>query len=787
MRSQPLFLSIATLPRAAVRSRTNQIRWACSHVQNKSYTARERRRALEQARVAAHLELKKEIDARRLSSENVCTVYISIPPFVRKRCGLTNRLARVKTVMERHEILDIASVRRNIAVVLCKLFPELEANGLLRHEDDFDVKVGGRDVSYSDSLTESVKLCEDVGSSLFLEVIPHNLPPEKPPLSDRWRNVREKATRTTEDSSGQFRMVSFFKFTPIADPPLTSSLLKKFWGTLGIVGRIYVAKEGINAQMAVPEETWIDFLDAMNGKWIERGRTVVPDCIMGVFLNEDGIVQRAERPFDALHVRARDKVLSDGLPAALDWDQAGRELSPEEWHDVLKSRPQDAILVDCRNKYETDVGHFEDAEKPNTGTFRDTWQWLENRLKNVKKDTPIMTYCTGGIRCVKVNAYLEQEMGFTNTTRLAGGIVSYARSLEEKGKIEESQFRGINHVFDGRVGRTVTVDELSRCLNCGQPCSVQTDCAYVGCSRPFETRMFIQCPECAAELRGACSKECCAAITKSRPTAEQFAQSGGQEFVSTNPVYRRNKDKNSVYSECFSMDESEILRELRETTENLFPSRSHMLSGPMQGAFLAMLVKLANCTRVLELGTFTGYSAVYMAQALPEHGLLVSCETDEEVLGVAREFVNKSKVISASVDLLNLPAMTVLEKCAKQDSEPFDMVFVDANKGGYKEYYDFMLVNDIVRRGGLMVFDNVLFKGLVARDWQNSKNDMAQNNIMDFSEEEKIMIRSRQRSIRKAHNIARKLHEFNEFVHSDMRSEQVLLPVRDGLLVVRRK
>lgn len=791
MQATPLFLSAAGLPRLATRSHGSRIRWACSSVQSKGTTARERRQAAERARVAAHLQLKQEIDNRRKNIENICNVYVSVPPTLRKLCGLTSRLSKVKSVVELEDVSDVSKVRVHLFSVLRNLFPELETKGLLRHDQDFDIKVRGKAVSNNDSLDDATILGDDAAASLFLEVIPHNLPALKPPLSERWENARKAASLALTNPTSQLRMVSFYKFTPFFNPKRTSEELKKLWKMLGIVGRVYVADEGINAQMGVPEETWSDFVDAMNGSWTERDRFLVPECIVGVFLNEDGSVPRSEQPFDTLHVRPRLKVLADGLPRPLDWSKAGRVLSPEEWHDSLSS-DSDAIVVDCRNEYETDVGSFETAETPKTKTFRDTWGWLQNRLKDVRKDAPIMTYCTGGIRCVKVNAYLEQEMGFTNTSRLGGGIVSYARNLEEKGAIAESKFKGINHVFDGRVGKAVTDDTLSRCLNCGAPSNVQTDCAYVKCDRPFDARMFVQCPDCAAKLKGACSKEChdsIVAVGGESTCGSSLAKEGPvSELETSTPV--ANHERNAEYAQAFSEQESASLRAIREDTDRLFPSRSHMVSGRLQGAFLAMLVKLTGSKRVLELGTFTGYSAMCFASALPSDGVLVSCETDEEVLAVAKRHMGESMVggNTTTVKLLQSTAWELLEEARQStDGAPFDMVFVDANKGDYGNYYDFMLTHDIVRSGGLLVFDNVLFKSLVAKEWQNVETGRADDNIMEFSPKEQEMIRKRQRSIRKAHKIARKLHEFNEFVLRDERTEQVLLPVRDGLLVVRRK
>jgi UPF0176 protein len=110
-------------------------------------------------------------------------------------------------------------------------------------------------------------------------------------------------------------------------------------------------------------------------------------------------------------------------------------MNAQEWHEQLDN--PNAIILDCRNSYESDVGIFQNAIPLQTTFFRESWDALEEKLANVPKDTPIMTYCTGGIRCVKINTYLEQKMGFTNASRLQGGIIRYTKELEELKRTEE--------------------------------------------------------------------------------------------------------------------------------------------------------------------------------------------------------------------------------------------------------------------------------------------------------------------------------------------------------------
>jgi predicted sulfurtransferase len=230
------------------------------------------------------------------------------------------------------------------------------------------------------------------------------------------------------------------------------------------LGRIYVAREGVNAQMSVPTNVLSSFKRCCLsvpelGSHMENGLNIDPVPVPVSEFFEGG-----KAPFKGLHVRERRQIVADALDGPLDWQKAGTDLPPLEWHDRLEKAGKEGgdgpIILDCRNEYETGVGHFVGAEPLNTDTFKDTWGKLRERLEGVPKDREIMAYCTGGIRCVKVGAYLEQEMGFKNVSRLAGGIIAYDRAVQEEreGGVEgmESLFHGTNFVFDGRLGRRIT-------------------------------------------------------------------------------------------------------------------------------------------------------------------------------------------------------------------------------------------------------------------------------------------------------------------------------------------
>jgi predicted sulfurtransferase len=373
------------------------------------------------------------------------------------------------------------------------------------------------------------------------------------PLPSYLQNLSNPADSPT------ITMLSFYAFPPpsvgIHNPEDFAEMLRKLWGKrhFHALGRVYVAHEGVNAQMAVPTNVLQNFIECCNaipelGEYIENGINVDPKPLTrdefataGTAAARDG---KAAPPFTNLHIRVRTKIVADGLNHALDWQSAGYDMPPLEWHAALllakqarqrqqqqqaskqqqgdesntalageqtdKSNQDDCInsntlplIFDCRNGYETSVGRFEGAEPLETENFRETWGVLRNRLKGVPKDAPIMTYCTGGIRCVKVGAYLTQEMGFTNVSRLAGGIIAYDRTLNEKAPNEEPLFKGTNFVFDGRLGRSITEDAMGECITCGSTTSLVSNCLNENCHK-----RMIQCENCRTSFHGTCSNAC---------------------------------------------------------------------------------------------------------------------------------------------------------------------------------------------------------------------------------------------------------------------------------------
>jgi predicted sulfurtransferase/predicted O-methyltransferase YrrM len=725
---------------------------------------------------------------------------------MRARAGLCARLARVKVFVPRAALGDEAGFRRAVRERVVRLFPEVAARGGVGDEGAFSLAVGNVRVEHGDDAAFRREVARFEGGDVYAEMLLRNLPPPPPPVSER-RLAARAAAREALEAGADWRMVSFYAFRPMVNPELAASRAAKLWRDLGVTGRVYFAAEGVNAQLAVPVPLWREFVDVMSGAWDERD---VPREVVGAFLNVDQDVGREAAPFEKLHVRVRVKVLADGLDEPLDWTRAGTEVAPEQWHKLLVEAngggagADKPIVLDCRNSYESDVGRFVGSEPAGTKNFRETWDWLETRLDGVPAATPIMTFCTGGIRCAKVNAYLEQKMGFTNTSRLAGGIVSYARMLRAQNRTRESQFKGVNHVFDGRVGEAVTDDVLDRCINCGAPCNIQTDCANVRCARSFETRIFVQCPDCASRLVGACSHECRDVVLAAAPSASfPYQQEPTGRDVELDPLVaapavrtgRVDRQHDAAYADAMSGDEPPLLAELRAETEARFPSRSHMVSGPLEASLLRMLVGLTNSRRLLEIGTFTGYSALHMARGLPDGGVLVTCERDEEVAAVAASYFARDRTHGGKIDLRLGPARETLDAIAAAGEAPFDLVFLDADKN-YSGYYE-LLMGGVLRVGGLMVVDNVLFRGQVSQIWAEGASSDPSFPSSDGHglrrgqpgagvSRDVVLARRRLKSLENVRKIARKLDSFNRLAAEDSRAECVMLPVRDGISLIRR-
>ncbi|MFM7710321.1 MAG: rhodanese-related sulfurtransferase [Ferruginibacter sp.] len=279
---------------------------------------------------------------------------------------------------------------------------------------------------------------------------------------------------------------SFYRYFPIADPVIFRDELYKSLTEFEVFGRIYVATEGINAQISVPENFWESFKSYLYSIQPLNG------VRLNIAVEDDG------KSFWVLKIKCRDKIVADGIhDPAFSMEKKGAYLDAEAFNKLTEDPA--TIIVDMRNHYEYEVGHFERAMEIPSDTFREQLPMAAEMLKN-DKDKNIIMYCTGGIRCEKATAYMLYR-GFENVFHVEGGIIHYANTVKKNGLT--NKFHGKNFVFDQRMGERITDEIIASCHQCGKPADTHTNCANQACHL-----LFIQCADCANQFRGCCSSSC---------------------------------------------------------------------------------------------------------------------------------------------------------------------------------------------------------------------------------------------------------------------------------------
>ncbi len=280
--------------------------------------------------------------------------------------------------------------------------------------------------------------------------------------------------------------ISFYRYFFIVDPGQFRDEIYKALEQLSVFGRIYVASEGINAQVSVPESKFGSFKEYLYS---------IPELDglrLNIAVDDDG------KSFWVLKVKLREKIVADGIrDEQFDMSNRGRYVNAEEFNNMTAS--EDTVVIDMRNHYEYEVGHFQGAIEVPSDTFREQLPMAVEMMKD-NKDKNIIMYCTGGIRCEKASAWMLHN-GFKNVFHLEGGIIHYVNTVKEKNLA--NKFTGKNFVFDNRLGERITDEIISNCHQCGKPADTHVNCANEACHL-----LFIQCSECADTYKGCCSKEC---------------------------------------------------------------------------------------------------------------------------------------------------------------------------------------------------------------------------------------------------------------------------------------
>ncbi len=321
------------------------------------------------------------------------------------------------------------------------------------------------------------------------------------------------------EQAGQERLtLSFYQYAQIGNPQLFRDHLFLAWHSMEALGRIYVANEGINAQMSLPANRFQEFKTFLDGiNFLENVR-------LNIAREQDN------KSFLKLKVKVRSKIVADGLDdATFDVTNKGIHVDAEIFNELIEH--EDAVLVDMRNHYESEIGHFKNAVTPDVDTFRDSLDIIEEDLKDHKEDKKLVMYCTGGIRCEKASAYFKHK-GFKQVYQLEGGIIEYARQVESQ-KLE-NKFRGKNFVFDHRRGERISNEIISNCHQCGKACDTHVNCANEACHL-----LFIQCKECASAMENCCSVEC--SEIAALPFEEQKALRSGKG--NSNKIFKKGRSE----------------------------------------------------------------------------------------------------------------------------------------------------------------------------------------------------------------------------------------------------
>jgi UPF0176 protein len=297
---------------------------------------------------------------------------------------------------------------------------------------------------------------------------------------------REELKRRLQESNEKRMTISFYKYYNIKNPRFYRDHLYILLDSAGVLGRVYLASEGINAQISVPELNFEAFKTALESI----------DFLKGIRLNI--AIEDNGKSFFKLKILVREKIVADGLDdSTFDVTKRGRHLSAADFNAIAEK--PDAVIVDMRNHYESEVGRFKNAICPDVETFREELPLVADMLKD-KKDKPVLMYCTGGIRCEKASAYMLHQ-GFQDVYMLDGGIIEYARQVKDQGL--ENKFIGKNFVFDERLGERISNEIIAVCHQCGDPCDTHVNCANEACHI-----LFIQCESCATKMDQCCSVVC---------------------------------------------------------------------------------------------------------------------------------------------------------------------------------------------------------------------------------------------------------------------------------------
>ncbi len=290
------------------------------------------------------------------------------------------------------------------------------------------------------------------------------------------------------------KVILYYKFVPVPDPAMTMHWQRELCTRLGLKGRIIVSKHGINGTLGGDIESLRMYKREMNKSVIFKG-------IMYKWSDGTG------KEFPRLSIKVRDELVAFGAPDEVKVDEkgvigGGKHLKPEQLHELVKQR-DDVVFFDGRNAYEANIGKFKDAVVPDTKTTRDFLDDLESDKYEDIKDKPVVTYCTGGIRCEALSVLMKNR-GFKDVYQIDGGIVKYGEKYGDDGLWE-----GKLHIFDDRMVHSFSDDakDIGECVHCEGKTSRYINCSNIACNR-----LVLVCENCDTKTQ-------CATCSLSKITA----------------------------------------------------------------------------------------------------------------------------------------------------------------------------------------------------------------------------------------------------------------------------
>lgn len=298
-------------------------------------------------------------------------------------------------------------------------------------------------------------------------------------------------------NSSNYLILAFYHFTKIENPIDLVKQHKEFFQGKDVSCRIYISEQGINAQFSGRKDAAEEYRN-----WLKKH-----PLFQNVFIK---VQEYHENVFPRITVKYRKNLV--GFDRPIDLSKRGDYVTPKTWQEMLQKYKEEAILLDVRNNYEWDVGRFEGAECPPCQTFRDFDVFAENLKSQVNpKTTPVMMYCTAGIRAELYSALLI-EKGFEKVYQLEGGIVNYGQ------KVGCDKWLGKVFVFDDRLTVPISEQETAAVGKCHH-CQTTTE-AYYNCASMKCNHLFLCCPSCLKKYQGCCKEEC-KNSEKLRPFYEQ--------------------------------------------------------------------------------------------------------------------------------------------------------------------------------------------------------------------------------------------------------------------------